>query len=533
MRLKRIFKFMSQVPDILERCAEVVVEEPFSIKCKDSEDFMKVLFWEMERGKLVLPEETYVPDRYTISVSRKLYDKYSGGIRQKLCEQLESEMQKQIKRWGYRISNPVKVELAEGKGDDVKAVGVKCKITQSSAEKVKKESPSKYKIVDSEYPLEHFNRGIALQRQGRFEGAAEEFLAVLRLNNRSACAHFNLATIRYRQYRYEEAIAHYAAGLEIEPTKTVAHLDVGKTYEIVGEWDKALYHLNKALELEPNNQTALRRTQRVTEEKQLYSSLLSEIYLDLELVGEPEDFDITKLEHFDVRFAENMDCEKIRKPICHLLENVYLELGRDFDCYPARKIEVFVLYSSNQILKSGDDSVNIATSKMPQWAAGIYNAGITLLSRSQKRVNLSLFYVVLRHEYTHLLVDRLTKGRCPAWLAEGLAELKARCFLDTEWQMLRRVISTGNGIPLKQLERNFNRFDRTEARLAYIESRAVVEFMVDNYGMEKIKRLLYYLGTGKSFNKSLISTLGVGYKELESQWLDWVVDTNCCPGKQM
>jgi len=523
---------MSQVPDILERFAEVVVEEPFSFKCRDSEDFMKVIFWEMEQGKLVLPENTYVPDRYTIYVSKKVYDKYSGFIRQRLCEQLESEIQKRIKRWGYQATNHVKVKLAQGEGDDAKAVEVQCEVTQPPIEKAKQKSPAKYKVMDSEDPLEHFNQGIALQRQKCLEQAAQEFLAVLKLNNRSARAHFNLATIRYRQYRYEEAIAHYTAGLELAPSEVVPHLDLGKTYELVGEWDKALNHLNKALELEPNHQTALRRVQRVTEEREMYSALLGEIYLELKSVREPEDVDsersgeakqlfIAKLEHFNVKFDEGM--EIIRQPICGLLEHAYVELGRDFDCYPARKTEVFVLCSLNQMHNAEDNCVN-STTVMP-WAAGIYNGGITLLWRSQKRVNLSLLYVVLRHEYTHLLVDRLTQGRCPAWLAEGLAELKARCLLDTEWRMLRQMISMGNRIPLKQLEKNFNRLDKTAARLAYIESRTVVEFMVEDYGMEKIKTLLHYLGMGKSLNKSLASLLGVGYKELESQWLDWVLAT--------
>lgn len=530
---KHIFKFVAQIPDILERFAEVIVEEPFSFKGKDSEDFLKVLFWEMEHGKFVLPEETYVPDRYTIHVSKKVYAKYSGLIRQRLCEQLESEMQNQIKRWGYRITRPVRVELAEVKGDDIRTVEVKCKITQSPAEAAKQRTSAQYRVVDSANPLEHFNQGIALQRQGCFEESAAEFLTVLKSNNRSAGAHFNLATLRYRQYRYEEAIAHYMAGLEIEPSEAVAHLDLGKTYEMIGEWDKALYHLNQASVLESNHQTARRRIQRVTEEKQMYSSLLGEIYLDLKPVKEPEDFDLVKLEHFNVKFDDEIDCDKIQQPMCHLLEQLYLELGRDFDCYPARQIEIFVLCSANKMPHSEDDCVNIATPKMPPWAAGIYNGGITLLWRSPKRVNLSLLYVVLRHEYTHLLVDRLTKGRCPTWLAEGLAELKARGFLETEWQMLRRMINTGNRIPLKQLERNFNQFDRTEARLAYIESRAVVEFMMKNYGAEKIKRLLYYLGMGKSVRKSFVSILGVGYKELESQWLDWVVANHCCQGRQI
>jgi hypothetical protein len=95
-------------------------------------------------------------------------------------------------------------------------------------------------------------------------------------------------------------------------------------------------------------------------------------------------------------------------------------------------------------------------------------------------------------------------------------------------------------IPLEYLEHSFNHLNKSQIRLAYMESCSAVEFMVETYGMAKIKKLLHFLGRGKSFNESLICSLKKGKRQLfdesktsmlppkkkfETQWLTWVM--NC------
>ncbi|MBM3239133.1 tetratricopeptide repeat protein [Candidatus Poribacteria bacterium] len=399
--------------------------------------------------------------------------------------------------------------------------------------------------------MEHFQNGRNFQRQGLLEEAAQQFLRVIKLDEHSASAYFNMGAICFQRHQYEEAIGYYKAGLKLAPQNVSAHADLGKTYEMLAEWDEALYHLNKALDLHPTHEAAQRRKRRILEEKPKYEilreqvksaivsskrqtfrkSLVEEFSLS-EAIPTSDNINAAVIERFVVKFSEGVS-EEVRKPICCLLERIYIELGSEFDYYPQQNIKVFVLHTlpkeSPQFL-------------LPQWAVGQYDGSITIVWRAQEKPDLTFLYVVLQHEYVHLLVNLLTNGKCPMWLNEGLARYHSRGLLDSDKKILLQAVKQNRYIPLKHLEYNFSYLNKERVRLAYIESCSIVEFMMKTYGMKKIKQLLHSLGMDKSFNESLMCSQGQTLrflrklrtrgqacgmnspKELETQWLMWVMD---------
>ena len=399
--------------------------------------------------------------------------------------------------------------------------------------------------------MEHFQNGRSFQRQGLLEEATRQFSRVIKLDSRSASAYFNMGAIYFQQHRYEEAVRHYKAGLELSPQPRCpgllaqhasVHADLGKTYEMLAKWDEALYHLDKALDLNPTHEVAQRRKRRILEEKQKYEVFREQAKLAIESMPTSDNINTAVIERFIVNFDEGAP-EKVRTSICRLLERMYTELGSKFDCYPQQNIKIFVLHTSQKE----------KSQLLPQWAAGRYDGSIAIVKtddfvsrwRAREKADLSLLYVVLRHEYVHLLVSMLTNDQCPAWLNEGLARYYARGLLNSERETLLQAVKQNRYIPLKYLERNFSYLHKEQIRLAYIESCSAVEFMVETYGMTKIKRLLHSLGMGKSFNKSLRYSLSTtkkrrfmvnsppdedqafvvaSQKELETQWLAWAMD---------
>lgn len=418
--------------------------------------------------------------------------------------------------------------------------------------------------------VEHFQSGLSFQRQGLLEEAARQFLRVIELDGCSASAYFNMGAICFQQCRYEEAIRHYKAGLNLAPQPRCSsllaqhasvHADLGKTYEMLGKWDEALYHLNKALDLNPTHEAAQRRKRRVLEEKNKYEMFLKQAKLAIESIPTSDNINAAVTERFVVKFDEGAP-EEFRTPICRLLEQIYTELGGKFDYYPQQNLKIFVLNASQK---------ERSQLSLPRWAAGRYVRRVPMESqfvptksgdsfgdgsiaiartddfvlrwRTRESSDLSLLYVVLRHEYVHLLVNTLTNGQCPMWLNEGLAGYYARGLLNSERETLLQVVKQNRYIPLKHLERSFSHLSKGQIRLAYIESCSVVEFMMETYGMTKIKKLLHSLGMGKSFGESLIYSLSAAkkrrftvnskkrhtfvatsQKKLETQWLTWVMD---------
>lgn len=415
-----------------------------------------------------------------------------------------------IKFIGMYFSRLLKqTRLGKGKHDDTQTAGMYCAINSFITENNPEQN---YPLMNVDDPRERFRCGKYLRRQGLLEEAAQEFLAVIKLYGCSAGAHFNMGAIRFQQYRYEEAIRHYKEGLKLMPQQASAHADLGKIYEMVGQWDKALCHLNVALKLEPTHLPARRRQCRILEERQIYETLGTQLEVELEASPFLKNPGANNLPHFTVTYDERVP-NAVRIPISHLLELAYWELGDIFDCYPKQQTAVSICY---------DSQLEYMSSPLPQWAAGRYDGRIILMWRAQQRLNISLLYVVLRHEYVHLLVDILKAARCPAWLNEGLAEYTARGLLNTERETLRRAVTCKHHIPLKQLEQNFNSLDTKQIRLAYIQSCSAVEYMVENYGMSAVKKLLSAFEKSKSLNESFISVLKTTPGEFEKQWLFWV-----------
>jgi hypothetical protein len=72
-------------------------------------------------------------------------------------------------------------------------------------------------------------------------------------------------------------------------------------------------------------------------------------------------------------------------------------------------------------------------------------------------------------------------------------------------------------IPFNALEGSFMRFSPMEAILAYDESLAAVQFVIDTYGISDIQRLLERLGAGNSTEAALRATIHDDYGQLQGE----------------
>ena len=127
------------------------------------------------------------------------------------------------------------------------------------------------------------------------------------------------------------------------------------------------------------------------------------------------------------------------------------------------------------------------------------------------------FVGTTKHEFTHLLVGDAAGrayNRVPLWLNEGLAEYANT---DGSYQSyLRSAIRTGDLLPLWQRE-TFSGTPR-DMMIGYGQGESVVQFMIDEYGTEKIASLLANLQSSYAIDSALESSHGFDQYGLDSRW---------------
>ena len=145
---------------------------------------------------------------------------------------------------------------------------------------------------------------------------------------------------------------------------------------------------------------------------------------------------------------------------------------------------------------------------------GHYHDG-TVRIRPETAQKASELRRVLRHELTHAIIDQRTKGNCPHWLQEGIAQFLDGTDVRATEAWLRR--QTSPLIPLFRIEGPFRDRDPSSREAAYRESASAVSFLVSRIGRNGLLFLIRRLGEGRPFDRALLEA-GLSYTELQQAW---------------
>src|SRR6185503_880994 len=108
---------------------------------------------------------------------------------------------------------------------------------------------------------------------------------------------------------------------------------------------------------------------------------------------------------------------------------------------------------------------------------------------------------VLWHEFCHVITLQMTRNKMPRWLSEGISvheELAANPTWGQRMTARYREMTLGDDLtPVSDLSSAFLA-PKTPHHLqfAYYESALVVEYLVKEFGMEALKKILHDLGDG-------------------------------------
>ncbi len=95
----------------------------------------------------------------------------------------------------------------------------------------------------------HYRQGRVSMKRGRWDEAAREFQAVLRMDPDNTPARFALAVVYRKQGRLDDAIREYQAVLRIAPDSARTHYNLALVHYQQGRVNEAIVAAQKALEL--------------------------------------------------------------------------------------------------------------------------------------------------------------------------------------------------------------------------------------------------------------------------------------------
>jgi tetratricopeptide (TPR) repeat protein len=207
--------------------------------------------------------------------------------------------------------------------------------------------------------------------------------------------------------------------------------------------------------------------------------------------------------HFVLHY-EGKQTEAIGNQILAALESDYDDLVRDLGTPPRDNILV-TLYTETEFFD---------VTHAPSWVGALNDGKLRIPISGLTTVTPELAHV-LKHELAHSFVAKLSAGRCPPWLNEGIAQFLEPRSLAGDGHQLARLFKAQQNIPLNVLEGSFMRFSGSTAYIAYAESLAAVSYINDSYGLSDVQRILDRISQGSSTEAALRATIHSDYGQFE------------------
>jgi len=352
-------------------------------------------------------------------------------------------------------------------------------------------------FVEEAYPqtpeqntaLRYVKAGMEYMRTGNYREARDSFVEAVRYNDLDSTAHLGLG-IAYFQLRDDSsAEQELMRAVQISPNDATAYQFLGELAYRRDDLETSVTFWEKAVALNPSADRLRERLERIKKEHRT-----------------EKDFNRDVTSHFLIKY-EGREKIEIGRIVLSILEDAYGDIGRALSYYPDRDIPV-ILYSSQQFQD---------VTEAPGWSGGLFDGKIRIPIGGIERETPGL-RKTLYHEYTHAVVRNLTR-HCPTWLNEGLAQyFEGRDINADQRNLLRQIVQTGNLPPLSSLEGSFTALSTNDAMVAYLLSLSSVRYMIDSFGIYRVRTILDELATGATMNKAISNSILLSADEFERGW---------------
>jgi predicted negative regulator of RcsB-dependent stress response len=331
-----------------------------------------------------------------------------------------------------------------------------------------------------------------LVRQGDLDGAIDHYRRALIFAPDNLGLLLNLASLRLRRSEFTAALDPLEHARRVAPDSADVAKLLGWAYYGANRLDQAVEEWQRALRLHPDAEVegALARAERDRAEESNYRE------------GETA--------HFTLKYYGGAN-PALARGMLRALEDHFRQLSYDLDYSPPEPVAV-ILYT-NQAFSD--------ITRAPGWAGAINDGRIRVPVQGLDAVTPELSRV-LKHELAHSFIAQKTRGRCPVWLQEGIAQWMEGGRSNGAAASLVAAAQQDALPSLASLEGSWLNLPGGSAALAYAWSLAAVEEIVESGGMSDLERLLDEIATVPSTDAALRATLHGNYADLEQQTLAYL-----------
>jgi len=320
--------------------------------------------------------------------------------------------------------------------------------------------------------------GASALELGDYETASGHFFHAMSLEPEAYAARVQYIFCEIQLGQDASALSAALDGLVLAPEGAELHELLGDLKDRDENLHEALRSWRKAFSIKPHDRI---RTKIEKGERDLQAR---------------RDYELARTSHFNLRYDGDVD-EALAADVTEYLEQVFWDLTNTYSHTPRQAVTA-LLYP-NQAFR---DVTQAAES-----VAGLYDGkirvplgGLSHLHRGAKRV--------LKHELTHAVVHSKSRGRCPRWLHEGLAQISDGTVLDSVKQ--RKVSEQLAGLD------DATSWDKDG--LSYPLAQSLVLWLEDQRGFPHLVWVLELLGNGQSVDEALERAYGDDYAALCRRW---------------
>ena len=208
--------------------------------------------------------------------------------------------------------------------------------------------------------------------------------------------------------------------------------------------------------------------------------------------------------------------ESFAQELMATAQEALVRLAEDTGAYLEKPIKAYIYASSRDLQGS--------LIYPQEWTGGVAFTRHGIIAIGIAPNNLDWGKRAMTHELTHLVIHQMIfnpYNDLPNWLDEGLAMYNEGVLSPQQAAFLNKAVAEGTLISVRSLSSPFSAYAE-QAILAYTQSYSLVEFLITNYGSDKMLELLNTFRQGSSYDGALEKVCGFDMDGLDALWRDYI-----------